>query len=150
MLIVMMAIAIGVATETTYGAFAIARAATAVCCAHHRRAAASRAARCGIDGARAARGVLRRSIRSRRRVACRRGGAHRASAPPLHPPPENPSLRSPPPLPPPRPLLEKVGNLSRTVLAVGIAENELRRTAASIVRLDEPVTEGERAVAAAC
>jgi hypothetical protein len=45
--------------------------------------------------------------------------------------------------------LEKVGNLSRTVLATGIAENELRRTAASIARLDEPVTEAERAVAAA-
>jgi hypothetical protein len=46
--------------------------------------------------------------------------------------------------------LEKVGNLSRTVLAVdGMNEVELRRTAASIKRLDAPVTEAERAVAAA-
>ena len=46
--------------------------------------------------------------------------------------------------------LDKVGNLSRTVLAVGgLTELELRRTAASIARLDEPVTESERAVAAA-
>ena len=46
--------------------------------------------------------------------------------------------------------LEKVGNLSRTVLAVGgLSETELRRTAASIARLGEPVTEAERAVAAA-
>lgn len=46
--------------------------------------------------------------------------------------------------------LEKVGNISRTVLAVpGVTEGELRRTAASIKRLDEPVTEAERAVAAA-
>jgi hypothetical protein len=46
--------------------------------------------------------------------------------------------------------LEKVGNLSRTVLAVGgLTEAELRRTAASIARLQEPVTESERAVAAA-
>lgn len=46
--------------------------------------------------------------------------------------------------------LEKVGNVSRTVLAVeGVSEAELRRTAASIRRLEEPVTEAERAVAAA-
>lgn len=46
--------------------------------------------------------------------------------------------------------LEKVGNVSRTALAVaGIEETELRRTAASIRRLDEPATEAERAVAAA-
>jgi len=46
--------------------------------------------------------------------------------------------------------LEKVGNLSRTVLAVGgLTEAELRRTAASIARLAEPLTEAERAVAAA-
>jgi hypothetical protein len=46
--------------------------------------------------------------------------------------------------------LEKVGNLSRTLLAVpGLTEEELRRTAASIRRLEEPVTEAERAVAAA-
>ena len=46
--------------------------------------------------------------------------------------------------------LEKVGNISRTVLTVnGVTVGELRRTAASIRRLDEPVTEAERAVAAA-
>jgi hypothetical protein len=46
--------------------------------------------------------------------------------------------------------LEKVGNLSRTVLAVGeLTEAELRRTAASIARLREPVSDAERAVAAA-
>lgn len=46
--------------------------------------------------------------------------------------------------------LERVGNISRTVLAVGeVTEAELRRTAASIARLDEPVTDAERAVAAA-
>ena len=46
--------------------------------------------------------------------------------------------------------LEKVGNLSRTVLAVGgLTEAELRRTAASIARLHEPRTDAERAVAAA-
>ena len=46
--------------------------------------------------------------------------------------------------------LDKVGNLSRTLLAVnGLDEAELRRTAASIRRLEEPVTEAERAVAAA-
>jgi hypothetical protein len=46
--------------------------------------------------------------------------------------------------------LDKVGNVSRTVLAVGeLEEAELRRTAASIRRLPVPVTEAERAVAAA-
>jgi hypothetical protein len=46
--------------------------------------------------------------------------------------------------------LEKVGNLSRTVLAVrGVTEQELRQTAASIRRLENPVTDDERAVAAA-
>ena len=46
--------------------------------------------------------------------------------------------------------LDKVGNLSRTVLAVdGLSEGELRRTAASIARLDAPQSEEERAVAAA-
>lgn len=45
--------------------------------------------------------------------------------------------------------LDKVGNLTRVVLAVGVEEGLLRRTAASIRRLDEPVTEAERAVAAA-
>ena len=46
--------------------------------------------------------------------------------------------------------LEKIGNLSRVVLTVkGVSEAELRRTAASIARLEDPVTEAERAVAAA-
>lgn len=47
--------------------------------------------------------------------------------------------------------LEKVGNISRTLLAVGgLKEDELRRLGASIRRLDAPVTDAERAVAAAC
>ena len=45
--------------------------------------------------------------------------------------------------------LEKVGNLSRTVLTTGVAESELRATAASIRRLDDPSTDAERALAAA-
>jgi hypothetical protein len=46
--------------------------------------------------------------------------------------------------------LDKVGNISRTVLSVpGVSEAELRRTAASIKRLEAPVTGAERAVAAA-
>ena len=46
--------------------------------------------------------------------------------------------------------LEKIGNLSRTMLALGdLTETELRRTAASIRRLGHPSTEAERAVAAA-
>jgi hypothetical protein len=45
--------------------------------------------------------------------------------------------------------LEKMGNLSRTALAVGIPEQELRQTAASIQRLAAPVAEAERAVASA-
>jgi hypothetical protein len=46
--------------------------------------------------------------------------------------------------------LEKVGNISRTMLAVGgVQESELRRTASSIKRLDAPQTAAERAVAAA-
>ncbi|MEO8378193.1 MAG: hypothetical protein ABI779_00890 [Acidobacteriota bacterium] len=46
--------------------------------------------------------------------------------------------------------LEKMGNVTRTVLAVpGLTEGELRRTAASIARLGEPASPGERAVAAA-
>jgi len=46
--------------------------------------------------------------------------------------------------------LEKVGNLSRTLLQLrDVSESELRRTSASIARLDEPVSEAERAVAAA-
>jgi hypothetical protein len=48
------------------------------------------------------------------------------------------------------PWLEKVGHLSRTLLGVsGLTDAELRQTAASIRRLDAPVTEAERAVAAA-
>ncbi|HEX7833427.1 MAG TPA: hypothetical protein VF787_27500 [Thermoanaerobaculia bacterium] len=46
--------------------------------------------------------------------------------------------------------LEKMGNASRTALTVGdVTEQELRQTAASIRRLDQPVTDAERAVAAA-
>jgi hypothetical protein len=46
--------------------------------------------------------------------------------------------------------LEKVGNLSRAVLSVGgLSEEELRATASSIRRLDDPETPIERAVAAA-
>ncbi|HVG24927.1 MAG TPA: hypothetical protein VND45_12280 [Thermoanaerobaculia bacterium] len=46
--------------------------------------------------------------------------------------------------------LDKVGNISRTVLGVeGLNETELRRTAASIARLRAPVSNAERAVAAA-
>ena len=46
--------------------------------------------------------------------------------------------------------LEKVGNVSRTALAVGgLSEDELRRTAASIRRLEEPQSDEEKAVAAA-
>ncbi|HEX9460742.1 MAG TPA: hypothetical protein VGA84_16455 [Thermoanaerobaculia bacterium] len=45
--------------------------------------------------------------------------------------------------------LEKVGNLSRAVLTIGLSEGELRGTAASIRRLDDPSTDAERAVAAA-
>jgi hypothetical protein len=46
--------------------------------------------------------------------------------------------------------LEKVGNLSRTLLGVpGLTDTELRQTAASIRRLETPVTDAERAVAAA-
>jgi hypothetical protein len=47
--------------------------------------------------------------------------------------------------------LDKVGNLTRTVLAVGgLTEAELRRTAASIARLEQdPRTDAEHAVAAA-
>ena len=46
--------------------------------------------------------------------------------------------------------LEKVGNISRTLLAVGgLDEAALRRTAASIRRLDGPESDVERSVAAA-
>jgi hypothetical protein len=45
--------------------------------------------------------------------------------------------------------LEKVGNLSRAVLTTGVSEGELRATAASIRRLEDPSTDAERAVAAA-
>lgn len=47
--------------------------------------------------------------------------------------------------------LEKFGNLSRVLLATGgvVSEVELRRTAASIRRLESPATDVERAVAAA-
>lgn len=46
--------------------------------------------------------------------------------------------------------LDKVGNVSRTLLTVrDVTEQELRRTAVSIRRLDDPQTDAERAVAAA-
>ena len=46
--------------------------------------------------------------------------------------------------------LEKVGHLSRTLLGVtGLTELELRQAAASIRRLEDPVSNAERAVAAA-
>ena len=46
--------------------------------------------------------------------------------------------------------LEKIGNLSRTTLAVGgLSESELRQTAASIQSLGAPESDTERAVAAA-
>ncbi len=45
--------------------------------------------------------------------------------------------------------LDRVGNLSRTVLATGVDEGQLRRTAESIRRLDAPESDAERAVAAA-
>ena len=46
--------------------------------------------------------------------------------------------------------LEKIGNLSRTMLAVGgLTEEELRQTAASIQRLEAPQSDAERAVASA-
>jgi hypothetical protein len=46
--------------------------------------------------------------------------------------------------------LGKVGNFSRTLLGVpGLTDADLRQTAASIRRLDAPVTDAERAVAAA-
>jgi hypothetical protein len=45
--------------------------------------------------------------------------------------------------------LDKVGNASRTALNTGISDAELRKTAASIRRLDAPLTGEERAVASA-
>jgi hypothetical protein len=46
--------------------------------------------------------------------------------------------------------LDKLGNVSRTVLGVpGLTERELSRAAASIARLHAPVSDEERAVAAA-
>jgi len=45
--------------------------------------------------------------------------------------------------------LDKVGNLSRTMLATGLGEAELRHASASIKRLDPPETDEEIAVAAA-
>jgi len=45
--------------------------------------------------------------------------------------------------------LEKVGNLSRAVLTVGLSETELRQTASSIRSLESPSTDAERALAAA-
>ena len=45
--------------------------------------------------------------------------------------------------------LDKVGNLSRTLLACDVTEGELRQTAASLKRLDRPETDAERVVASA-
>jgi hypothetical protein len=45
--------------------------------------------------------------------------------------------------------LGKVGNASRTALNTGISESDLRKTAASIRRLDAPISSEERAVASA-
>jgi hypothetical protein len=45
--------------------------------------------------------------------------------------------------------LEKVGNLSRAVLTIGLSETELRQVAASIRSLANPSTDAERALAAA-
>src|SRR5882724_1933021 len=45
--------------------------------------------------------------------------------------------------------LEKVGNLSRAVLTIGLSESELRQTAGSIRNLAAPSTDAERALAAA-
>ena len=45
--------------------------------------------------------------------------------------------------------LDKMGNLSRTALATGLSEDELRRIAAGIQRLGAPVSDAERAVASA-
>ena len=45
--------------------------------------------------------------------------------------------------------LDKIGNLSRTALATGLSEDDLRRIAASIHRLGAPVSDAERAVASA-
>jgi len=45
--------------------------------------------------------------------------------------------------------LEKVGNRSRTALATGLPDADLRALSASIRRLDDPQSDEERAVAAA-
>lgn len=45
--------------------------------------------------------------------------------------------------------LGRVGNMSRTALNTGVSEPELRKTVASIRRLDAPLTDEERAVASA-
>jgi hypothetical protein len=46
--------------------------------------------------------------------------------------------------------LDRVGNISRTLLVIrDLSEDELRRTAASARRLEQPVSHAERAVAAA-
>ncbi|MEA2165959.1 MAG: hypothetical protein QOK37_4086 [Thermoanaerobaculia bacterium] len=45
--------------------------------------------------------------------------------------------------------IEKIGNRSRAVLVTGLTDDELRAVAGSIRRLDDPSSDGERAVAAA-
>lgn len=45
--------------------------------------------------------------------------------------------------------IEKIGNRSRAVLVTGLSDEELRAAAGSIRRLDDPSSDGERAVAAA-
>ena len=45
--------------------------------------------------------------------------------------------------------LDKLGNRSRTVLTCDVSESELHKTAASLKRLDHPVTDAERALASA-
>ena len=45
--------------------------------------------------------------------------------------------------------IEKIGNRSRAVLITGLSDNDLRAIAGSIRRLDEPVSDAERALAAA-
>jgi len=45
--------------------------------------------------------------------------------------------------------IDKIGNRSRAVLVTGLSDDELRSLAGSIHRLDEPVSDAERALASA-